>query len=350
MRQICYNVYGLNQIQKQSLITFIRHEKEAPASRRAIAVSLLEAGVDVTMTGYTHKHAERLRREFLLRGVEVFTDKRKSNRERILNRLEKQQVILTLKTKRPVDVILGCSVQHWTTSLLGIYIYTAFGKKYKSKTSERLLFKEAKLTYHMPGKAYEKADPKARAEWISITKPLLTKLWQEPDTVILCEDEMILTSSTTIQKVWLPKGEYPPVLETNSTRKRKSFYGFLNLKTAQEHTFITDWQNMYITVDILKKLRKVYPTQKLILIWDNCGWHRGSKVTEWITADNNTETIYFPPYTPDLNPQEHVWKAGRKNVTHNQYIQKIEETAEKFKDYITKQKFNYELLGFKAQV
>ena len=110
------------------------------------------------------------------------------------------------------------------------------------------------------------------------------------------------------------------------------------------------WQNMYITVDILKKLRKVYPTQKLILIWDNCGWHRGSKVTEWITADNNTETIYFPPYTPDLNPQEHVWKAGRKNVTHNQYIQKIEETAEKFKDYITKQKFNYELLGFKAQV
>ncbi len=69
---------------------------------------------------------------------------------------------------------------------------------------------------------------------------MLAKHWTDTSAVILCEDEMVLTSRTTVQKVWLPKGEHPPVIETNSTRKRKNFYGFLNLRTGKEHAFMTD--------------------------------------------------------------------------------------------------------------
>lgn len=341
----------MNQTQIQQLQSFIATVKEGAASRRAIAVRLLEAGLDVTMTGYTRKHAERLRREFVQHGIVVFEDKRTNNRDRILSKLEKQQIVVTLKTKQPKDVISGCTVEHWTTGLLGVYIFQRFGKRYKSKTSERLLFKEASLTWHCPGKSYENADPEAKATWIKQTKPVLKKHCADDNTVILCEDEMVLTSRTTTQKVWLPKGEYPPVIETNSTRKRKNFYGFLNLKTGAEHAFITDKQNMLVTAKVLTRVRKLYPKQKLVIFWDNCGWHRGSKVMEWIEADGNTETVHFPPYTPQLNPQEHVWKAGRSHVTHNQYIgERLEEIASQFEQYITERAFAYELLGFRADV
>lgn len=313
-----------------------------------MAVLFFVSGVDISLSGYTKDHAKRLKGQYLKHGIEAFKDKRTNQRDRILTKQEREQIIGILQAKQPKDVIGGCAAEHWTTTLLGTYIFDCYGKRYKSKTSERLLFREAKLTWHCPGKTYEKADPAARTAWVKEKTPILRQLWAEPDTVILCEDEMVLTSATTIQKVWLPVGEYPPVTETNTTRKRKSFYGFLNLKTGQDHTFITDWQNMYITVEVLKKVRQLYPSQKLVLIWDNCGWHRGSKVSEWIEADGNTETIYFPPYTPDLNPQEHVWKAGRKAVTHNQYIQKIEETAEQFKHYIEDQQFSFKLLGLRA--
>ncbi|MBI3274023.1 MAG: IS630 family transposase [Candidatus Colwellbacteria bacterium] len=305
-----------------------------------MAVSLLEDNLAIVRVGYSKKHAERLRRDFIKSGVDVFKDKRVNNRDRILTKAERMMVVEALQKKQPKDVIAGCELEHWTTTLLGMYIFESTGKKYKSKTSEHLLFREAKLTFHLPGKSYEKADPIARDTWVKETKPILDKLMLEPGTTVLCEDEMVLTAKTTTQRIWLPAGEYPPVLEVNGTRKNKSFYGFLNLKTGQEHAFITDWQNMYITVEILNKLRKVYPTEKLVIIWDNCGWHRGSKVTEWIKTDGNTQTLYFPPYTPDLNPQEHVWKAGRKAITHNQYIQKIEETAIKFKDYIEKARYS----------
>ena len=100
---------------------------------------------------------------------------------------------------------------------------------------------------------------------------------------------------------------------------RQSFYGFLNLKTGQQHTFTTDKQNMLVTAEILAKVRKLYPTQKLVIFGDTAGWNTGSKAPEWITNDGNTETVCFPPYTPDFNPQEHVWKAGRTHVTHNRH-------------------------------
>lgn len=316
-----------------------------------MAVRLLEANLDVTIVGYTRKHAERLRRQFLQHGTEVFTDKRTNNRERILTKPERQQVITTLKARKPCDVILGCNVGYWTTGLLGVYIQDQFGKHYKSKTSERLLFREARFTWHAPGKAYEKADSAAKATWENETQPVLQEHWNDRNTVILCEDEMVLTSRTTVQKVWLPKGEYPPVIETNNTRKRKNFYGFLNLKTGQEHAFVTEKQNMGITAEVLTKVRACYPTERLVIVWDNCGWHRGSKVTEWIEQDGNTKTIHFPPYTPQLNPQEHVWKAGRTQVTHNQFIgEKLEEMAQQFSDYITGRTFAYELLGLRAGV
>lgn len=303
----------------------------------------------MTYSLYTVDHARRLKYAFLRQGTAAFEDKRRSNRDRILTRSERTQVVAVLQTRQPKDVIAGCGDEHWSTYWLGRYIGETFGKAYKSRTSHYLLFKEAKLSFHLPGKAYERSDPAAKAAWVKDTTPVLERHWHEPDTVILCEDEMVLTNATTLQKIWLPRGKYPPVLEINTTKQRQSFYGFLNLKTGGQHTFVTDKQNMLVTADILIKIRKLYPTQKLVIFWDNAGWHRGSKVQEWIATDGNTEAMYFPPYTPDFNPQEHVWKAGRAHVTHNRHITKLTEVAEEFRQYLESRTFPYALLGFRAQ-
>ena len=339
---------------KPKQITILKHEQkqleDANAARRAFAVLLLVTHGDIELSGYTKDHAKRLKAQYLRYGIEAFRDKRQSSHNRVLTKAEREAVVQTLRSKQPKDVIPGCSDEHWSTYWLGEYILTLTGKRYKSKTSQYLLFHEAKLSFHLPGKLYEKSDPAVKAAWAMATKPVLERYWREPDTVILCEDEMVLTNATTLQKIWLPRGEYPPVLEINTTRQRQSFYGFLNLKTGQQHTFVTDRQNMLVTAEILTKVRSLYPTQKLVIFWDNAGWHKGSKAQEWIAEDGNTETVYFPPYTPDFNPQEHVWKAGRSHVTHNRHITRLKEVAEEFRQYLESQTFCYELLGFRAGV
>jgi hypothetical protein len=155
----------------------------------------------MSLSAYSVDHARRLKYAYLKGGVAAFKDKRINNRERILTKPEREMVIQALQAKQPKDVIPACEVEHWTTGLLGLYISEQFGKHYK------------KLTWHYPGRVYEKADQAARDTWIkqqSDGRSRLMRAWHDQDTVILCEDEMILTSSTTIQKVWLPRGEYPP--------------------------------------------------------------------------------------------------------------------------------------------
>jgi hypothetical protein len=120
---------------------------------------------------------------------------------------------------------------------------------------------------------------------------------------------MVLSTQTTVQKVWLPAGQAPKV-EVNQERENRSVYGFLNIKTGQKHAWKTKWQNMYETMKVLKKLRKQYPKKKLLLLWDSARWHVGSKVREYIEQDGNIETLAFPPYSPEENPQEHVCEEG----------------------------------------
>lgn len=340
------------QTNTDAIDQFYKTTKNALEARRALAVKLYLSGQSTELSGFSADHAKRLAHTFRQSGTNAFIDKRTNSRERVLSKSERGAVILALQTQRPKDLIDSCTDEHWSTYWLGRYIHDTFSKQYKSKTSHYLLFREAKLSFHLPGKRYEKADEQKTAAWVtqqSDGRSRLMRAWRDTDTVILCADEMVLTSGTTLQKIWLPKHSYPPVIETNSTRKRKSFYGFLNLKTGVQHAFITDWQNMYITVEVLRKIRELYSTEQLLIIWDNCGWHRGSEVVKWIRQDKHTKTLHFPSYAPELNPQEHVWKAGRKATTHNKHITDIEQAAEDFASYITGRLFSYSLCGLRPQ-
>lgn len=292
------------------------------------------------VTGLSKRRAYEVKSDFEEIGIKAFIDKRKGKPKELLNKKQKEEIVEILKTKIPGD--LNLSGDHWTTSVLADYIKVKYNVKYKSKTSYYLIFKQASFSFHLPGKVYEKYDEEKTKKWRKEVKPLLNKAFEDKNTVILCEDEMILSSQTTLQKIWLPKRSYPKI-EINQKKENRSFYGFLNMETGRQHVYKRERQNMYITAEILKRIRKLYKDKKILILWDGAGWHRGSKVQEFIEKDKNIKTIYFPPYSPEENPQEHVWKEGRSKVTHNKFIKNIDKTADEFVKYLRKTKFNYVL-------
>ena len=151
---------------------------------------------------------------------------------------------------------------------------------------------------------------------------------------------LAISTQTTVQKIWLPKGEYPQI-KVATKRESRSIYGFLNIRTGKEHAFKTDWQNMYITYDILGELRKQYIGKKILLIWDKAPWHKGSRAQQFIKEDGLIEAFDFPRSAPEQNPQEHVWKNGRSHVTHNRFIDDIDKATDEFVDYLNRTNFNY---------
>jgi transposase len=343
--------HKLTNNQIQELSTIIKDNKRSGReARRAQSVLMLNADVDDTaitaLTGYERRQVFRLRKRYLQRGIKAIEDKPKNLKE-LLTKRQRDEILQTIKTKTPNQCDSYYDSDYWTTGIAAAYIKRTYNVHYKSKTSVYIIFKQAKFTYHKPGRVYERRDEEEVQKWRTEAVKQVKEAWSDTDVVILTEDEMHLSSQTTVQKIWLPQGEYPKI-EVSKKRESRSIYGFLNVKTGQEHAFKTKWQNMYITADILKEIRRLYPAQKFLLLWDKAGWHKGREAQQFIKEDGNIETLYYPTATPEENPQEHVWKSGRSHVTHNVFIKDIDKTTDDFISYLNKTTFPYSLLGFRA--
>lgn len=340
----------LSQNQQNELKCFIKDKNHSSKEvKRAQAVLLLDKEFETTLitnlTSYSRRRSFAIRKQYIEKGISTIVDKENKNPKELLTKKQREKVITVVKDQSPRDYHYDSD--YWTTGIVGDFIWKYFKIKYKSKTSIYLIFKQAKFTYHKPDRKYQARNEKEVEEWKRTAKTKLEQLLTEDNTVILAADEMSLSTQTTVQKVWLPSGEYPKI-EVATKRDARSIYGFLNIRTGQETAFKTKWQNMYITYDVLNKLRKIYPTEKLFIFWDKSPWHKGSKTQQFIKEDGNIETFDFPRAAPDENPQEHVWKNGRSNVTHNRFIKDIDQVTDEFVQYLNETKFNYSFLGLGA--
>ena len=293
---------SLDQIDGLKLL--LKHNKNGVQTRMIQATLLLDQSQTLEtiklVTGLGRSRIFRLRREYLEKGDKVLNVKPRGI-NKLLTKKQLKEIIKTVRTKKPKDLGFYEGYEFWNTGVLANYIEDKYHVRYKSKTSYYLIFKRVKFTYHKPGRVYQKHDPIRVKLWRKEIVHKIGRFWRETNTIILCEDEMKLSTQTTFQKIWLPQGEYPEVKVSNKKESR-SIYGFLNIKTGQQHAFKTVWQNMYITRDQLIKIREIYPNQKIVLLWDGPGSHRGKEVTKFIEDDGKIELIYFPPYSPQENP------------------------------------------------
>ncbi len=314
--------------------------------KRAQAILMMDKGQQTStitgLTGFQRSQIFELRKKYYQKGLPSIEDPARKNPRELLNKNQRQEIVEALNKNTPKD--FGYACEYWTTGILADFIFRRYRIKYKSKTSFYLIFKQAKFTYHKPGRVYHERNEKEVKEWQEKTKPVVRKALANPNVVVLTEDEMILSTQTTTQKIWLAQGDYPKI-EVSNKKENRSIYGFLNLKTGSEHSFKTKRQTMLQTAGILGKIRRIYPNKKLLLLWDGAGWHRGSLAQEFIQQDGNIETVYFPRYSPEENPQEHIWKSGRANTSHNKFIEDIDQATDEFVKYLNTTKFHYSLLG-----
>lgn len=351
----------LSQDQIVELMDVVKHSKNALNIKRAQAVLMVNSQgylpLITELTNFKRSRVFGIRKLYLDKGLPAITSRSKSNKE-LLTKSQVKELLETVKNSKPFEMDPYYENQpFWTTSVLADYVLKKYDVKYKSKTSYHILFKKINFTFHKPGRVYIKQDPIEIASWLEQTKPVLEQALKDPNTVILCEDESLISTQTTNQKIWLEANTYPRI-EVNTKRENKSIYGFLNIKTGREHAFTANYQTMYETERILKKIRLSYPKNnnkgnhlqgaKILLFWDSAGWHKGSKVQEYIKRDGNITQVFFPRYTPELNPQEHVWGSAKEKIIKNKYIPDIEKTAKDFVSYLNSNRFNYEFLKHKV--
>jgi transposase len=150
-----------------------------------------------------------------------------------------------------------------------------------------------------------------------------------PNTVFLAGDEAGLYLQATTCYVWSPTGQ-TPIVRADPGRAKTNFYGALNLQTGQEVAIRSDLMNAEISAQYLELILETNPDVAIILFWDRAPWHRGQPIDQVLEKNPRLEIIFFPTASPDLNPQEHVWKAVRKEVSHNHLEARLPELADRF--------------------
>ena len=71
----------------------------------------------------------------------------------------------------------------------------------------------------------------------------------------------------------------------------------------------------------LEKLSEQYTDDYILLICDGAAWPH--KSTELIIPEN-IELFFIPPYTPEMNPIEQIWKEIRKRGFQNEVFDSLE--------------------------
>ena len=67
-------------------------------------------------------------------------------------------------------------------------------------------------------------------------------------------------------------------------------------------------------IAFLRKIREENPEKRIVIILDNFRTHHARKVKE--EAEKlSISLVYLPPYSPDLNPIENVWKSVKRVVS-----------------------------------
>jgi transposase len=125
-------------------------------------------------------------------------------------------------------------------------------------------------------------------------------------------------------RMWVPPELSDPVCFHAPTRKSISFFGAVRLRDGKlvmsrpEGMF-----NAETCWDFLRKLRRVSSGtgRQVVVISDNARYHHASLHERWRHEVAPDFRLHFlPPYSPELNPIERVWKLIRRRCLHNQYF------------------------------
>jgi putative transposase len=155
-----------------------------------------------------------------------------------------------------------------------------------------------------------------------------------PQTVMLASDEAALYLQATTMAVWAARGQTPHI-RVHAGREKVNFYGTLNLRSGQQHVTRTLRMNAAMTAQHLQALLDAYPEQPLLLLWDRAPWHRGQPIRDLLAANPRLELLALPVAAPDLNPQEQVWKATRRAVSHHHPHTCLSALAAAFEHHLT---------------
>lgn len=206
------------------------------------------------------------------------------------------------------------------------YVKTTFGVEYTVAGMTAWL-QLHDFSYKKPAVVPGKANREAQEQWIKEYEEMKNNL---PANEAICfADGVHPTHNTKTAYGWIKTGERKEIL-TNSGRQRLNLSGAIDIKSQKVvmHQDLT--LNAQSVITFLKKIEDAYPESLTVHVFcDNAKYYKNKEVTAYLKG-SKVKMHFLPPYSPNLNPIERLWKFMNEEVLYNKYYEKYQD----FKDVV----------------
>lgn len=159
-----------------------------------------------------------------------------------------------------------------------------------------------------------KADPLAQQQFLTDTLQPLLKRAAAGTRRVFFADAAHFVRGAVLAYLWCLVRWVVP---TGAGRQRYSVLGALGATTRTLIRETTDGTVTEITAGrLLLKIRAVHPTGRITVVWDNARYQHTSLVRA-VAAFTRIDLVSLPPYSPNLNLIERVWKFVKKKALAN---------------------------------
>lgn len=128
--------------------------------------------------------------------------------------------------------------------------------------------------------------------------------------------------NTQLAYGWIRKGQ-ENVVKSNSGRQRININGALNADTLEVVIRTDDTINSQSTLALFRALElKHSQAESIFITLDNARYYKNALIYDYLKT-SKIKLLFMPPYSPNLNLIERLWKFMRKTILYNKYYEKF---------------------------
>lgn len=164
------------------------------------------------------------------------------------------------------------------------------------------------FTPQKPEKEALEKNPAAVRKWLKEEWPKIEGHRRRWQAMLYFQDESGVSLVPVLGKTWAKKGKTPKIKVTGN---KGGFCVTSAISPAGKMVFRIENHTIHAKehVDFLKQIMNQHPHRKIIVVEDNAKPHIAKQVKNFVKENKNKIAIYYlPKYSPDLNPDEKVWK------------------------------------------
>ena len=114
------------------------------------------------------------------------------------------------------------------------------------------------------------------------------------------------------RRCWAP-AKVRPVVGARLLRKFSYAFAAVSPHDGVMDSLILPWVNASTMSMFLRTVAQRHPDEYIVMVMDQAGWH----IAQELEVPQNMRLVLLPPYSPEINPAEHIWDTLREDCIGN---------------------------------